>query len=217
MTNSTHTIEHMMKLIGALPAVQQLIAEKNQATIEQETKARAECIDLLKAQRIQEGKALKIQDTAIKKLRAAEENLTALKEAAASADGAYTDALRARQSTEKTLIFTHGECHVSKALYILNKIRNECERKAGGMDHLRFIDQISNGFIISRRHNPEFEFLNGELMATLANIQDAIAKTNRLIESSATPSDLKARTDAILATVGYVANNSPEEAVERAA
>lgn len=217
MTNNVNTIEHMMQLIGALPAVQQLIAEKNQATIEEETKARAGCIDLLKSLRIQEEKALKIQETAIKKLRAAEENLTALKEAVGVAANAYTDASRARQSTEKTLITNHGESHVTKALHILHKMRSECERKAGGMDHLRFIDQISNGMIISRRLNPGFEFVEGELKATLATIQDAIEKTKRLIESNATPSDLEARTDEILASVGYVSNIRPDVTLDRAA
>jgi len=174
-TNRTNTLEGMMKLINELPAVKLLMEEQNQAAVEEETKARSECLDRLKSLRIEERNAISERDAAVKKLRAAEENLMVLKGSVAIAAQAASSAAQARQSAEQSLITTNGENHITKTLYILYRMRSECEKKAQSAEHLQFIDIVVNGQIISRRKNPEFVGVREGLDAKLSAINSSIA------------------------------------------
>lgn len=195
-------IHEILKKISELPVVADLIHEEDEKTTEAHKQARLACLNRLKSLYAKEVDTRKKVDEKIAVLRAAEDKLAALRTEVAIASNTHTAAASTRQTAEQELQTIHGEAHVTRALFALDRLQKTCAEKLADIEHTKFLKHTLGGVVYTRGINPEYEIKRSQLITQAGLIEQALADVRALIWVDIAPSRLEKMVTGLLHSVG---------------
>lgn len=212
MIKPNYSLDKFLEKVAELPVVQNMIKEEDTRTNAEILRARIEAIDFVKSLEIQQAKAQANLDSAEAALKAAEEKVKPYREHLIAAGQSYADESRAYQAAAKSLQLAHGEKHVTRALYLLGLLRNQCNEKISALISVSTTRYFVDGKLCFRPVNPEIGLSLEKRKRNLEAIEQAYSATKLLVMAEVTPDDLKAKVDALLIDAGYIPGDVPANA-----
>lgn len=206
----TKETEKLAKLISALPAVQQLVAEERQRTVDAQHKERSDCIARVQSLSVKEEAAKKALDAAVDRLEQQRKTLGKLESEVIAAEEEWRAVSADRSHADRDLLLRHGEGQVQRALFRLQRMREDLEARIKGLNENLHENFMVGGKVFSRRVRPDVAQRLREEEERLSAVEKASADAGQLVMVDLPPSEITQRVELLLLGVGVNSHETEE-------